>query len=86
MAVTEVEKMSGPRENDLRLVESAAPEKAIPHVEHVDRFGAHEKTDPKEIALVKKLDRWIMVSSSTAITPTISRERFVSDLLAYLFL
>ncbi|KAH7031461.1 major facilitator superfamily transporter [Microdochium trichocladiopsis] len=35
-------------------------EKAVPRVEHVDRFGAHEKTDPKEIALVKKLDRWIM--------------------------
>ncbi|KAL2209429.1 major facilitator superfamily transporter [Sarocladium strictum] len=25
-----------------------------------DRFGSYEKTDPKEIALVKKLDRWIM--------------------------
>lgn len=29
-------------------------------VEKVDYSGAHEKTDPKEIALVKKLDRWIM--------------------------
>lgn len=28
--------------------------------EKVDYSGAHEKTDPKEIALVKKLDRWIM--------------------------
>lgn len=26
-----------------------------------DYSGAREKTDPKEIALVKKLDRWIMV-------------------------
>jgi hypothetical protein len=26
----------------------------------VDYSGSHEKTDPKEIALVKKLDRWIM--------------------------
>lgn len=26
-----------------------------------DYSGAHEKTDPREIALVKKLDRWIMV-------------------------
>ena len=25
-----------------------------------DYSGAHEKTDPVEIALVKKLDRWIM--------------------------
>jgi len=26
-----------------------------------DYSGAREKTDPREIALVKKLDRWIMV-------------------------
>lgn len=26
----------------------------------VDYSGAHEKTDPAEIALVKKLDIWIM--------------------------
>ncbi|EPS39564.1 hypothetical protein H072_6648 [Dactylellina haptotyla CBS 200.50] len=29
-------------------------------IEKIDYSGAHEKTDPKEIALVKKLDRWIM--------------------------
>lgn len=34
--------------------------KPVPIVEKQDRFGAHEKTDPREIALVKKLDRWIM--------------------------
>lgn len=28
--------------------------------EHVDYSGAHEKTDPKEIKLVKKLDWYIM--------------------------
>ena len=28
--------------------------------ERVDYSGAHEKTDPAEIALVKKLDRYIM--------------------------
>ncbi|PVH95490.1 MFS general substrate transporter [Periconia macrospinosa] len=31
-----------------------------PHFEKQDYSGAHEKTDPAEIALVKKLDRWIM--------------------------
>lgn len=40
------------------------PTKPIPIVEKVDYSGAHEKTDPREIALVKKLDLWIMVSSS----------------------
>lgn len=32
--------------------------------EKTDKFGAHAKTDPKEIALVKKLDRHILVSYS----------------------
>lgn len=27
---------------------------------NIDQFGGHEKTDPAEIALVRKLDRWIM--------------------------
>lgn len=34
--------------------------KPIPVVEKRDYSGAYEKTDPREIALVKKLDRWIM--------------------------
>ena len=38
------------------------PEKPIPKYDKIDYSGAHEKTDPKEIALVKKLDRWMMVS------------------------
>lgn len=33
----------------------------MPKMEQVDEFGAHAKTDPKEIALVKKLDRYILV-------------------------
>lgn len=36
-------------------------EKPVPKYDKQDYSGAHEKTDPKEIALVKKLDRWIMV-------------------------
>lgn len=35
-------------------------EKPIPEVRSIDYSGAHEKTDPREIALVKKLDKWIM--------------------------
>ncbi|KAL5417683.1 hypothetical protein PMIN06_009502 [Paraphaeosphaeria minitans] len=34
--------------------------KPVPIVDRQDQFGAHAKTDPREIALVKKLDRWIM--------------------------
>lgn len=41
-------------------------EKNTPRVGKLDYSGAYEKTDPKEIALVKKLDRWIMVSSKVA--------------------
>lgn len=42
--------------------ETQDPEKPIPAVRNIDYSGCHEKTDPREIALVKKLDRWIMVS------------------------
>jgi hypothetical protein len=34
--------------------------KPVPIVAKTDYSGAYEKTDPREIALVKKLDRWIM--------------------------
>jgi hypothetical protein len=34
--------------------------KPVPIVEKTDYSGAYEKTDPREIKLVKKLDRWIM--------------------------
>ena len=30
----------------------------------IDYSGAHEKTDPAEIKLVRKLDLWIMVSTT----------------------
>jgi len=33
----------------------------------LDAFGARSKTDPEEIALVKKLDRTILVSSNIII-------------------
>lgn len=36
------------------------PIKPIPQVDKIDYSGAHEKTDPREIALVRKLDKWIM--------------------------
>ena len=55
-------------ENELRMERTKSTdagviqdEKPVPKVEKVDYSGAHEKTDPKEIKLVKKLDRWIMV-------------------------
>lgn len=35
-----------------------------PKIEKVDEFGAHSKTDPKEIAIVKKID-WYMLVSTT---------------------
>ena len=35
---------------------------AMPEIEKVDHFGAHTKTDPKEIALVRKLDIYMLVS------------------------
>ena len=35
--------------------------------QNVDEFGAHVKTDPKEVALVRKLDMYMLVSLACAI-------------------
>jgi hypothetical protein len=56
---------SGEKKDDVHYLEreptnTSTLEKASPQVGRTDYSGAHEKTDPKEIALVKKLDRWIM--------------------------
>ncbi|TQV97375.1 MFS transporter [Cordyceps javanica] len=48
------------KQNESMIIEDEYSQKPVPLVEKVDYSGAHEKTDPKEIALVKKLDRWIM--------------------------
>jgi hypothetical protein len=58
-------------DNTLLKVETAVSmdQKPVPRVEKVDYSGAHEKTDPKEIALVKKLDRWIMVCPAASTIP-----------------
>ncbi|RSM02591.1 hypothetical protein CEP52_007904 [Fusarium oligoseptatum] len=48
------------RDVEPQIFQDENPEKPVPIVEKVDYSGAHEKTDPKEIALVKKLDRWMM--------------------------
>ena len=44
--------------------QDTAPEEGVlqkgPVIEKVDEFGAHAKTDPREIALVRKLDRHIL--------------------------
>lgn len=45
-------------------VEDHDPEEQIqklPITDKVDEFGAHTKTDPKEIALVRKLDLYMLV-------------------------
>lgn len=51
------------RDVEPQIFQNEYPEKSIPRVDKIDYSGAHEKTDPKEIALVKKLDRWMMVSN-----------------------
>lgn len=55
----------GGEANSINRVDTAnddADFQKIPKMDKVDEFGAHAKTDPKEIALVKKLDAYIIVS------------------------
>ena len=56
-----------------QLFHDEKPEKPVPRYTQTDYSGAHEKTDPKEIALVRKLDKWIMVSPCFAILKTYCR-------------
>lgn len=56
----------GARNDHVERVETGPSDDAIfskfPKMDKVDEFGAHAKTDPREIALVKKLDKYIIVS------------------------
>lgn len=51
------------RAESLLVDDDHHPAKPVPVVDKMDYSGSHEKTDPREIALVKKLDLWIMVRS-----------------------
>jgi hypothetical protein len=65
MAVTQKDEKSAVMvehvDNKLTLSPSEPEELKPVHEEQLDRFGAHAKTDPKEIALVKKLDLYMLV-------------------------
>ncbi|CCF42514.1 MFS transporter [Colletotrichum higginsianum] len=53
----------GGEANSINRVDTAnddADFQKMPKMDKVDEFGAHAKTDPKEIALVKKLDAYII--------------------------
>lgn len=53
------------QDNQIERIETAQDDglfAKFPRMDKVDEFGAHSKTDPREIALVKKLDRYIIVS------------------------
>ncbi|KAI1048824.1 hypothetical protein LB505_012867 [Fusarium chuoi] len=59
-------------ERALDTVESRPNDDAIfskfPKMDKVDEFGAHAKTDPREIALVKKLDKYILSQATCSST------------------
>ncbi|SPO07776.1 related to putative tartrate transporter [Cephalotrichum gorgonifer] len=60
MATNSYDEKATARNAEPQIFEEENPEKPIPKYDKIDYSGAHEKTDPKEIALVKKLDRWMM--------------------------
>lgn len=55
----ELQPVSTREKQEVFLNELTTDEKGNATAE-LDYSGAHKKTDPREIALVKKLDRWIM--------------------------
>jgi hypothetical protein len=64
-----------PEKTELSRVESVDDQSKELSYEKVDEFGAHTKTDPKEISLVKKLDFYILVSHLTC--PWVSRPQLL---------
>lgn len=63
MAMSSDEKAAGVVEHVDNKFEPSVIDPEKPTIVGFDRFGAHAKTDPVEIALVRKLDLFIMVSS-----------------------
>lgn len=52
-----------PKSGAAHHIENASiDDQAIEKLGTVDKFGAHVKTDPREIALVKKLDLYMLAS------------------------
>lgn len=65
--------VEGEKKND--AVYTVFPDNEVGRMVLVDYSGARAKTDPTEIKLVRKLDKWIMVTPvflsglSTSLTP-----------------
>jgi hypothetical protein len=57
---TTLDHVDGEKENDVVYRDFTVDEEG--KRVSVDYSGAHEKTDPAEIKLVRKLDKWIMVN------------------------
>lgn len=51
-----------PQMERIEHIETTDADLVKPKMEKVDEFGAHSKTDPKEIAVVKKIDFYMLVS------------------------
>lgn len=77
----------GARNDHIERVETGPGDDAIfskfPKMDKVDEFGAHAKTDPREIALVKKLDKYIIVSICTADSLSVTSNACLAYVMAY---
>lgn len=70
------EKTDAMRIDDARHFEDVEENDKVTRHGKVDYSGAHKKTDPEEIKLVKKLDRWIMVRLQPKSTGISEAERW----------
>lgn len=61
-ATDNITKPSDSQADRIDHVEDTQPRTAILGEKNVDQFGSYTKTDPREIALVRKLDLHLMVS------------------------
>lgn len=84
---TEPKNEDGARDDHVERVETGPSDDAIfskfPKMDKVDEFGAHAKTDPREIALVKKLDKYIIVSIQTLDGQPIPSNKLLAHAVAH---
>jgi hypothetical protein len=77
----------GARNDHIERVETGPSDDAIfskfPKMDKVDEFGAHAKTDPREIALVKKLDKYIIVSICATDDSSVTSNVCLAHVVAY---
>jgi hypothetical protein len=69
MASTQPNETKGAAPEEVERIESQAHDNDLKNrFQDLDQFGSHKRQDPAEIALVRKMDWYIIVSRKASVT------------------